>query len=110
MYIPLYGLFNVWNKRNGLFGKIKLGWTLGEESFCDKNYICRIDNCYAEVESAALCIMKEPFQELKAAMNNDTQFMKELNMLLEVMRRNFFIKKRWRSGLSSTNTETKSQK
>ena len=48
----------MWSKKKGTIGSIVVGWTVGEESLLDKNFICRIENCFAESECAVLSIDK----------------------------------------------------
>jgi hypothetical protein len=57
-FIPLYGQLGIWSKRKGALGRIITGWTVGEEALVDKNFICRIENCHAETETALLSIDK----------------------------------------------------
>lgn len=57
-YIPLYGSLKLYSKKKGQLGRVFLGWTLGEETICDKNFVCRIESCFAETESALFAIEK----------------------------------------------------
>jgi hypothetical protein len=55
-------MLGVCSKKKGQLGRVILGWTVGEEALCDKNFICRIDSCYAEKESSLLAIDREQFE------------------------------------------------
>ena len=35
-YIPIFGELTIWSKKQGQFGRIKLGNTAGEEALCDR--------------------------------------------------------------------------
>lgn len=59
VYMPIYGTLNIWSKKQGQLGRVYPGFTVGEEVLVDKNYVCRIDNCFAEVETSLICIEKE---------------------------------------------------
>jgi len=84
------------SKKKGQLGKIMLGWTVGEEAICDKNFVCRIESCYAESESALLSVDKEYFKLIQEE-SRVHNLLKDSHMLEAVFRRNFFIKKHQRN-------------
>ena len=79
-----------------------LGQTLGEEAICDKNFVCRIENSFAESECSLFSISKTDFFELKESVKR-SQLSKDFNMIEVIMRRNFFIKKHWRNESTNKN-------
>ena len=103
VFIPVYGELTVWSKKNGQFGRIKIGNTAGEEAICDKNFLCRMDNCYAEADSCLVCISRDKWLDLKQEKRADPVLMKEMNALEEVFRKHHFVKKRWRAGIINSN-------
>ena len=48
IYIPFFGRIVLWNKKLGQLGSVGLGYTLGEECLIDKEFVCRLDNSYAD--------------------------------------------------------------
>jgi hypothetical protein len=72
VYIPIYGELTVWSKKNGQFGRIKIGNTAGEEAICEKQFVCRLDNCYAEADSCLVCIARDSWLDLKNEKKGDT--------------------------------------
>ena len=65
VFVPIYGELNVWSKKGGQYGKIRLGGVVGEEAISDRKYKVRTENCYAEADSALICINKDAWQTLK---------------------------------------------
>ena len=65
IYVPIYGELTVWSKKNGHFGKVRLGNTAGEEALCDRLFRKREDNCFAETDAALVCISRDTWADLK---------------------------------------------
>ncbi len=99
LFIPIYGELNIWSKKQGQFGKIRLGNTAGEEAICDKQFQIRADNCFAESESALIGIMKDRWFDLKNSQKGDIQLHRDIIALEDMLRKNYFVKKRWRTGI-----------
>lgn len=70
LFIILYGRVGLCSRRVGALGKAFLGWTVGEESYVDKTFLCRIENCYADAETAMIELEYEKIKELQEAMIN----------------------------------------
>ena len=75
-----------------------LGSTLGEEALCDKNLNGRAENCFAEVESAAICINRDGFNQMKNKAKLNYIVSRDVSIIEEVLRNNYSEKRRWRSG------------
>ena len=58
-----------------------LGWTVGEESILDKNFLCRIENCYCETDCALLEVSKSNYEYLKEIMVKEGQLKKDFGVL-----------------------------
>ena len=70
-FVPIYGELNVWSKKGGQYGKLRLGGCVGEEVLVDRKYRCRSENCYAEADSALICINKNSWDALKQSRKTD---------------------------------------
>ncbi len=64
LYVILYGRVGLCSRRGGALGKAILGWTVGEECYVDRNFLCRIENCYADAETALIEITIDKMKEL----------------------------------------------
>ena len=59
IYIPLYGSLRLWSRKKGIICRgLGVGQTIGEECLCDSVYWDRKENCFAESDTALLCIDK----------------------------------------------------
>lgn len=101
LYIPIYGELNLWSKQNGQFlHRLKLGSVVGEEAICDRLFDgTRQDNCYAEQDSALICIKREEWLELKVEKKADAQLIRDMTHMEDWLRKQYFVKKRWRAGI-----------
>lgn len=66
----------------------------------------RHEGCYAETDASIIVINKYTWNELKQARKNDLNLQRDMLQLEEVFRKNNSIKKRWRSGIITSNRST----
>lgn len=73
---------------------------MGEEAICERLFDgARPDGCYAESESALVCLDRDAWQELKQARRTDGALQRDMLQLEDWIRKQHFVKKRWRSGI-----------
>eukprot|EP00347_Sterkiella_histriomuscorum_P011789 403371092 len=100
LYIVIFGCLNIWNKKNGHLGRVIPGFSAGEECFIDSNFICRLDNCYAEQESCVFTIDRDTWLSYRQDCENAKvqTLIKDLQQLDGIFNRNQIIKKGWKNG------------
>jgi hypothetical protein len=92
VFIPIYGELKVWSKKGGQFGRIHLGSTCGEEAIIDRKFKFRLENCYAEADSALICINREAWFNLKNIKKSDQNLQKDMIYLEDLFRKNHSVK------------------
>jgi len=59
-YIICYGKMILWNNKVGKLGNsLAFSDTLGENSVCDKDFVCRLFNCSCEEDAGVIPIFLE---------------------------------------------------
>jgi CRP-like cAMP-binding protein len=107
IYLPLYGTLRLWNKERGIIcSNLCMGMSVGEEALNDPMYVARSENCFAEQDAAVLCIerdnwvlnrermMYEALQRRSPKRSGQDQVTKDINLLDEIFRFNYYNKKR----------------
>jgi CRP-like cAMP-binding protein len=98
IFILVYGSLKIWSKKNGSLGKVISGFTAGEESLLDSNYVCRLDNCITESESCAFTIQTDDWIKYKRGIDpKEAALLKDIASFENTLNRNYIIKKGWKS-------------
>ena len=98
VYIILYGrvvLQGTGNSTESSQG-FTIGASVGEESFFDQAYQERMENCYASSDTCVLEISQKTFNGLKNEVKANFLDPKDYNMLNQILKRQFCVKKKIR--------------
>jgi len=93
-YLICYGQLILWNQKVGKIGKsLSYMDTVGENSVCDKDYVCRLFNCSCEEDAGVIPIFLEWMAEAIDG-HPDEQIISNDIIKLELLLNKNFLKKR----------------